>query len=55
MHQTLTAFGLAFARLGIRASRPRPKSWPRNKGPVGTRIDTRTGFAVDFVRRPDHA
>jgi hypothetical protein len=48
MNSTLTAFGLAFSKLGIRTSRPR-KSWPRTKSPAGTRIDCRTGFAVGFV------
>jgi hypothetical protein len=29
---------------------PKRASWPRVKGPVGTRKDVSTGFAVSFVQ-----
>lgn len=42
------AMALALRSFGINPARTK-KSWPRQKGPAGVRIDVTTGTAVSFV------
>jgi len=44
--ESVTAAKLREAKVSFRSAKP----WPRKKGPVGTRVDVSTGFAVAFVK-----
>ena len=41
---------LAFQRSGYKL-REKRASWPRLKGPVGIRVEVKTGFAVAMIRK----
>jgi len=44
------AMRLAFKKSGYKL-REKRVAWPRTRGPIGIRVEVKTGYAVEFVRQ----